>query len=67
MEAVLRSKFIALNVYIKEERYCISNSTAHLRAQEQKEEIACKRNRWQGCRAEINKVEMNKHKNEKDQ
>lgn len=61
MKTVLRSKFIALNVYIKEERYCISNSTAHLRAQEQKEEIACKRSRWQGYRAEINKIEMNKH------
>lgn len=34
---------------------------AHLKAQEQKEEITCKRSRWQEYGAEVNKIEMNKH------
>jgi hypothetical protein len=48
MKAVLRGKFIALRALIKKlERSYHNNLTAHLKALEQKEENASRRNRRQ--------------------
>ena len=64
MKTVLRGKFIALSVYIKKvEKDDTSDLIAHLKALEQKEADARRRNRRQEIvklRAEINKIETNK-------
>jgi hypothetical protein len=61
MKAVLRGKVIALSVLVKKlERSCTSNSTAHLRALQQKEANSPKRSRRQEIiklRAKINEIE----------
>ena len=61
MKAVLRGKFIALNVYIKKlEKSHTSELMEHLKTLEQKEANSPKRIRWQEIiklRAEINKIE----------
>lgn len=44
MKVVLRGKFIALDAYIKNSRWDITNLAAHMKPLEQQEK---KRNRWQ--------------------
>jgi hypothetical protein len=64
MEAVLRGKFIALNVLIKKlKRSYTNSSTGQLRALEQKEANSSKRSRRQEIvklMAEINQIETKK-------
>ena len=66
MKAMLRGKFIALNVYItKLEKFHINKLTEHLKTLGQKETNSPKRTRWQEIiklRAEINKIENNAKK-----
>ncbi|KAL6092097.1 hypothetical protein STEG23_008000 [Scotinomys teguina] len=64
MKAVLRGKFIALNVHMKKlEKSHINDLTAHLKAVEQEESKSPRRNRCKEIiklRAEINKIETKK-------
>ena len=70
MKAVLRGKFIALNVYIKKLKKSHTRElTKHLKTLEQKEADSHKRNRLQEIiklRAEISKY-RNKENNTKNQ
>jgi hypothetical protein len=73
MKIVLRGKFIAPRVYIKQtnkpelKRSHTSNFTAYMKALEQKEEIIPRRSRWQEIVKLNAKINKNKQTNKQKQ